>query len=86
MQCSSDCSIINPGGSSACPESGFYIAKFNPARGGWEPHVGSPDQCAPGYEPAVFVPDPGGQEGVCKIFCCVLIPSSSGSGSGSGPT
>ena len=85
MQCSSDCSIENPGMSASCPDQGWYIAKYDPARSGWVPHAGSPDHCKPGFAPVPFIKG-AGTGGVCKIFCCELAPptSSSGSGSGSG--
>ena len=81
MQCSSDCSIENPEMSSSCPDQGWYVAKYDPSKGGWVPHTGSALHCKPGYGPVPLIKAPG-TAGVCQIFCCELAPTSSAS---SGP-
>lgn len=78
MQCSSDCSVENPGMSSSCPDQGWYIAAYDSKRGGWVPHAGSPHSCKAGYRPVPLIKG-SGSEGVCKIFCCELVPTSSSS-------
>lgn len=83
MQCSADCSIENPSMTSSCPDKGWYVAKYDPARSAWIPHAGSADHCEPGYRPVPMISGPG-TTGVCKIFCCELDPGSSSSSSSGG--
>ncbi|MGI9243608.1 MAG: hypothetical protein ACR2RV_22610 [Verrucomicrobiales bacterium] len=63
--------------SSSFPDQGYYIAKYDPQRGGWVPHAGSTPQCQPGYRAVPFKAEGSStaSEGVCKIFCCELDTS-----------